>query len=500
MVLLFCGAMLALYFILCNARTLTRLPPGPISVPIFGSIFFLRYPLHCCFASLGKIYGPIIHLRGGVVDYIVINSITIAREVLITHDLEFAYRPASKFGEYFSYGFKDIALAPYGESWKNLKQITSRHVMSNTRLDGVAWMYELEMAKSIKAIHSSGDHAPVNLTDAVGKFISDAFCMILFGSTEVRVLDLVAQIGKQAINVNIGNLFPALDFLDLHGVNKTMKETLMPELEQLLTQVIGAHKQNKTRIESQGEEFVSRDLTDVLLSLESLPDISIVALLTVSDTTHFSVWNLLFAQDILVAGVDTIKWTAVWAMAEVLRNSRVMENAQEEVKNTIVKSQLVKHSELVNLPYIEAIFKEVLRLHPVGALGVPHHNPSKATLAGYDIPKHCTVLINIWAIGHDPRHWDEPEVFRPERFLGDQAKSNQELMMPFSAGRRTCPGIPIASRVVPFVVASLLHAFDWKSEGEIDLSERSSGTLSCMPASELVAFASARLETSVYAC
>ncbi|XP_024539376.1 3,9-dihydroxypterocarpan 6A-monooxygenase-like [Selaginella moellendorffii] len=364
------------------------------------------------------------------------------------------------------------------ESWKNLKQITSRHLTNNTRLDGVAGIDELEIALAI------------NLTDAVGKFISDAFCMILFGSTEVRVLDLVAQIEKQAINVNIGNLFPALDFLDLHGVNKTMKETLMPELEQLLIQVIGAHKQNKARIESQGQEFVSRDLTDVLLSLESLRDISIVALLTVSDTTHFSVWNLLFAQDILVAGVDTIKWTAVWAMAEVLRNSRVMEKAQEAVKNTIGKSQLVKHSDLVNLPYIEAIFKEVLRVHPVGALGVPHHNPSKATLAGYDIPKHCTVLINIWAIGHDPRHWEKPEVFRLERFLGDRAKSNQELMIPFSAGRRTCPGMPIASRVVPFVVASLLHAFDWKSEGEIDLSERSSGTLSCMPASNLVAFAS----------
>ncbi|XP_024539381.1 cytochrome P450 750A1-like [Selaginella moellendorffii] len=486
MVLLFCGVMLALYFILCNARTLTRLPPGPISVPIFGSIFSLRYPLHRCFASLGKIYGPIIHLRGGVVDYIVINSITIAREALITRDLEFAYRPASNFGEYFSYGFKDIALAPYGESWKNLKQITSRHLTNNTRLDGVAGIDELEIALAI------------NLTDAIGKFISDAFCMILFGSTEERVLDLVAQIEKQTLNVNIGNLFPALDFLDLHGVNKRMKETLMPELEQLLTQVIGAHKQNKARIESQGQEFVSRDLTDVLLSLESLQDISIVALLTVSDTTHFSLWNLLFAQDILVAGVDTIKWTAVWAMAEVLRNSRVMEKAQEAVKNTIGKSQLVKHSDLVNLPYIEAIFKEVLRVHPVGALGVPHHNPSKATLAGYDIPKHCTVLINIWAIGHDPRHWEKPEVFRLERFLGDRAKSNQELMIPFSAGRRTCPGMPIASRVVPFVVASLLHAFDWKSEGEIDLSERSSGTLSCMPASNLVAFATARLETSVY--
>ncbi|XP_024545455.1 oryzalexin E synthase-like [Selaginella moellendorffii] len=234
------------------------------------------------------------------------------------------------------------------------------------------------MAKSIKAIH----HAPVNLTDAVGKFISDAFCMILFGSTDERVLDLVAQIEKQTLNVNTGNLFPALDFLDLHG-------------------------------------------------------------------------------DILVAGVDTIKWTAVWAMAEVLRNSRVMENAQEEWE----------------------LLAFLTTIHP------RQHS---------HIPKHCTVLINIWAIGHDPRHWDEPEVFRPEGFLGDQEKSNQELMMPFSAGRRTCPGMPIASRVVPFVVASLLHAFDWKSDGEIDLSEKS-GTLSCMPVSDSVAFASARLETSAYA-
>ncbi|XP_066341898.1 ent-cassadiene C11-alpha-hydroxylase 1-like [Miscanthus floridulus] len=96
-----------------------------------------------------------------------------------------------------------------------------------------------------------------------------------------------------------------------------------------------------------------------------------------------------------------------------------------------------------------------------------------AEVRGFAAPAGTTVIINLWAIMRDPESWAEPEAFVPERFVGgsdtDFRGKDRLEFMPFGAGRRACPGTPMATRVVTLLLASMLHAFEWKlPEGKKD--------------------------------
>lgn len=124
--------------------------------------------------------------------------------------------------------------------------------------------------------------------------------------------------------------------------------------------------------------------------------------------------------------------------------------------------------------------KETLRLHPALPLLVPRCPTESCTVGGYTIPKGTKVFINVWAMHRDPKGWDNPSNFKPERFLNDNGrrdyKGNSFQYLPFGSGRRVCPGIPLAERMLIYLLASLLHSFDWQFVGkgeDIDLSEKS---------------------------
>ncbi|GJN20361.1 hypothetical protein PR202_gb07731 [Eleusine coracana subsp. coracana] len=102
----------------------------------------------------------------------------------------------------------------------------------------------------------------------------------------------------------------------------------------------------------------------------------------------------------------------------------------------------------------------------------------------YTIPEGSRVLINIWVIGRDANIWSEPEKFIPERFLVKtvDVKGGDFEVIPFGAGRRICPGMPLAVRMVPLVLGSLLNQFKWRLPDEMerngdDMSEKFGVTL-----------------------
>jgi len=126
--------------------------------------------------------------------------------------------------------------------------------------------------------------------------------------------------------------------------------------------------------------------------------------------------------------------------------------------------------------------KEAMRLHPVAPILLPHRAAEDgAEMGGYPVPKGSTVIFNAWAIMRDPACWERPDEFRPERFLEEAAKvdfrGKDFEFIPFGSGRRVCPGVPMAERVVPLILASLLHAFEWRlpdsmPAGKLDVSEK----------------------------
>ena len=77
----------------------------------------------------------------------------------------------------------------------------------------------------------------------------------------------------------------------------------------------------------------------------------------------------------------------------------------------------ITESDLDQMHYLNAVTKETLRLYPPVPLLVPRESTEDVIVYGYNIPAKTIVITNAWTIGRDPKLWDKPEEFQPERFM-----------------------------------------------------------------------------------
>ncbi|KAL0956442.1 hypothetical protein HGRIS_002590 [Hohenbuehelia grisea] len=138
----------------------------------------------------------------------------------------------------------------------------------------------------------------------------------------------------------------------------------------------------------------------------------------------------------------------------------VVLRAQKELDEVLHGDRLPTFDDRPSLPYIDAIFREVLRWRPVTPLGFPHVASEDDIYEGYFIHKNSIVIPNIWAMTRDPSKHEDPESFRPERFLDANGQLTNEVeILTFGFGRRICPGRHVASDTLWLLVASVLTVF-----------------------------------------
>lgn len=174
----------------------------------------------------------------------------------------------------------------------------------------------------------------------------------------------------------------------------------------------------------------------------------------------------MFFKVLFVAGTDTSSAALQWAMAELLKNPEKLSKAQEEIRRVIGKGKPVEESDISRLPYLQAVVKETFRYHSPAPFLLPRKALQDVEIAGFTVPKGAQVLVNLWAMGRDSSTWENPDSFEPERFLGSEidVKGRDFELIPFGAGRRICPGLPLAMRMLHLMLGSLIHFFDWKLE------------------------------------
>ena len=202
----------------------------------------------------------------------------------------------------------------------------------------------------------------------------------------------------------------------------------------------------------------------------------------------------------LAGGMDTSSTSIEWAMSEVLRNPPVLKKLHDELERVVGMGRMVRESDLPCLIYLQAVVKETLRLHPPGPFAI-HLCVEDCTVLGYQIPRNTRVLINLWAIGRNPKSWGkDSQSFKPERFLEAEAGSTHNThesfdWLPFGAGRRGCPGQQLGTLVIEYAMAQLLHCFNWRfplNAQELDMTEMFNG-LTLPRAHELLALPTPRL-------
>ncbi|KAM3296906.1 hypothetical protein ACQJBY_038991 [Aegilops geniculata] len=450
------------------------LPSPPSKLPLIGHLHLIGTDPHVSLAALTAEHGDggLLLLHLGQVRNLVVITPGAAEAVLRTHDHVFASRPQNAFADALLDG-SDIAFAPYGEFWRQLRRLVTTHLLSARKVLSLRAGREEEarlvMAK-IRAAAAAG--AAVDLSTLLATFTNDVACRAVSGKffrEEGR-----NELFREVIDGNVAafagfnpqDYFPSLAKVDaLARVLFPKMTRLRKRWDGLLDRIIDGHASKAASL--QQEEDEEADFVDVLLARQheyGLTRQHIKAILV----------------DMFVAGTDTSYVVLEFAMAELMRKPHLMAKLQAEVRDRTPKGQpMVMEEHLGGMPYLKAVLKETLRLHPPLPLLLPHFSVDKCVINGYTVPAETRVIINVWAIGGDPGSWEDAEEFIPERFedvASPDYKGRDFGILPFGAGRRICPGINFGMASVEIMLANLAYCFDWELPGgmqykDLDMTE-----------------------------
>ncbi|CAI9091232.1 OLC1v1026203C1 [Oldenlandia corymbosa var. corymbosa] len=212
-------------------------------------------------------------------------------------------------------------------------------------------------------------------------------------------------------------------------------------------------------------------------------------------------------QDMIAAATDTSAVTNEWAMAEVIKHPHVLTKIQKELDDVVGRDRMVLESDLVHLKYLRCVVRETFRMHPAGPFLIPHESVRATKIYGYYIPAKTRVFINTHGLGRNTKIWDQVEEFRPERHLpadGSRVEISHGAdfkILPFSAGKRKCPGAPLGVTLVLMALARLFHCFDWSPADKLrpeDIDTTEVYGMTMPKARPLEAIARPRLSSHLY--
>ncbi|GJN31513.1 hypothetical protein PR202_gb19922 [Eleusine coracana subsp. coracana] len=443
-----------------------KLPPGPHPWPVIGNLNLIGPLPHHSIQELSQRYGPLMSLRFGSTPVVVGSSVDMARFFLKEKDLAFIDRPRTAAGRYATYNYCDMLWAPYGAYWRQGRKLWQVKLLNSRRLVSLEHIRREEVCIMLKDLHDVRG-TDVALREHLYMLNINVISRMVLGRKYV-VLD-EGVTGGLAITspeefrwmvdemfllngvLNIGDMIPWLGWLDPQGYVRRMKR-LAKMFDRFLEHVLDEHTERRHR---EGEAFVAKDMVDVLLELADNPNLEVPiqrdgvkGTLTIGPHQRCHGYR---RTDHRVGHVGA---------AEETQGPRQGHRGAGPCR----RERLVTEGDILNLPYLQAIVKETMRMHPVAPLLTPRLSREDTSFGGYNIPAGTWVLINVWAIGRDPKVWESPMEFRPERFVGSSVdvKGQDYELLPFGSGRRMCPGIGLGLKMVYLALANLLHAFAWR--------------------------------------
>ncbi|CAL9062107.1 geraniol 8-hydroxylase-like [Musa acuminata AAA Group] len=478
------------------------LPPGPIGLPLVGSLPFLEPDLHSYFARLARAHGPIFSLRLGAKLAVVVTSPSLAREVLKDQDAAFANRDVPAAARVITYGGgTEIVWNPNGPVWRMLRRACVREMLCPAGLDAVYDLRRREVRAVVRSLRARAG-SPVDVGAEMFLAMMNVITSTLWGGTledgEERSVvgkefqELVAEITELLGKPNVSDFFPGLARFDLQGIQKQM-HVLLERFDRIFESII--ERRRRKLEEGGGKKQGGDDFLEFMLRLETEGG---------DGKTPFTMTNVkALLMDMVVGGTETTSNTMEWTLAEMMQKPDVMKRAKGELDHVVGKDGIVEESHLPKLPYLGLVIKEVLRLHPALPLLVPHCPSSTRVVGAYTVPEGSRVFVNVWAIQRDPAIWKDPLEFRPERFADADRwdfSGNDFSYFPFGSGRRICAGIAMAERAVMYMVASLLHSFDWELPKGTTLELEEKFGIVMKKARPLVAIPTPRLASADHYC
>ncbi|KAH7285560.1 hypothetical protein KP509_33G033600 [Ceratopteris richardii] len=457
--------------------------PGPRGLPFFGSLLAFTGNrgkcAHRVLAALAAAYKarPLMAFSLGSTRVVVSSDPCVARQILC--NAAFTERPLTTSARRLLFG-RSIGFSPSGDRWRNLRRICAAHLFNPRRIAAHERIRQLDctamldaMAQSLKRgsvlhVRPYLQHAALNniMETVFGKRFEFAD-MNANGAGEAAEVQKMVREGFELLGAfNFSDHLPsAFDVIDALRVRQRC-DNLVPKVFAYVQAIIAEHRcrrQAKLGTSSLETDNLSRsahknddgDFVDALLALEAeekLTDSDMVSIL----------WEMVFR------GTDTMAILTEWILAELVLHSDVQAKLYAEIREVVREEGDIRDSDARQMPYLQAVVQEGLRMHLPGPLlswaRVAVHDTE---VAGHLIPEGTTAMVNMWAITHDKTIWEDPETFMPERFL---SKGEREVatmigggvdlrLAPFGAGARACPGKALAMATVSLWLARIVQCF-----------------------------------------
>ncbi|CAA2974622.1 cytochrome P450 71A6-like [Olea europaea subsp. europaea] len=299
------------------ASTAGKRIPSPPKLPVIGNLHQLGLFPHRALQALSKRYGPIMMLHLGSVPAVIVSSAEGAREIMKTHDLVFSNRPKVSIPDKIVYGSKDIAFAPYGEHWRQVRSICVLHLLSFKRVQSFRYIREEETDLMIQKIRQSSTSptSVTNLSNLLVSVTNDTICRVALGrkysdgeadgSNKFELM--LKEIMEIAGTFNVGDYIPWLKWMNMVNGLDARVDRLAKTFDKFLSSIVEEHRSRRKQENSSN----ATDLVDLLLEIQSEKKTSF----TLDDETMKSV-----IFDMFAAGTDTTYTSLEWTVTEEWEN------------------------------------------------------------------------------------------------------------------------------------------------------------------------------------
>ncbi|KAF9010845.1 cytochrome P450 [Cyathus striatus] len=452
--LIIAGSILV-YLLLRPRKKGRRLPPGPPTYPIIGNIPSL--PLYIQFTKWAKLYGDVCTVKVGSVTMIVMNTAEAVRDIIEKNTALTSDRPANYYvdlvSEYQPQPF--VTFTGYSDLWKNQRRAIHEILRAQACLNYThiqkAEMYQLtvELLKD-----------PEAFTNHTRRLNFSSIMDVVYG---IRVPSSSSDIYIEFYDFIKGwssILVPGAQMpVDAFPILKFIPEILNP-WKKLAKKLSRQEKDLYFGLFERVEKRVGRGegngcFAEVLLEKGATWGLDRILI------------NYL-CRTLVEAGADTSNAALQTFLLMMIAFPDEMKKAQLEIDSVIGTDRMPVLEDIDELPYVQAVVLEALRMRPVTPIGVPHATSGAVNYNNYLIPEGATLVMNIWGIFHDENLFPNAEVYSPERFINnpDGAKVIEYL---FGAGRRVCPGNNFAKNGLHLTIMTLLWGFNIRSVGKVDL-------------------------------
>ncbi|XP_073536092.1 cytochrome P450 2C25-like [Phyllobates terribilis] len=438
------------YIFLCWVRQhrYRSLPPGPTPIPLLGTPKYMHLknaPKN--FPELSQKYGSMFTIWKMSKPVIVLCGYEMVKDALINHAEKFSARPIIPVLYVSTKGY-----GMNGPRWRSLRRFTMTFLRNFGIGKKTMEMSVLAESKYLVQAVSETGGKPFNPVMTIGCAVGNIISSVLFGEKfdyqDEELQELLLSTNRQirsysSVLNTVCNIVPILLKFTI------IKKKMFKENEYLLkfvTKYIEQHK--KTLNPESPRDFIDYFLLKIKeVEHEIDPDICDISL-------HMVVIGL------LTAGTETTASTLKFCLVLMAHYPDVQAKVQQEIDEVTKSLRSPEIMDKPQLAYTNAVIHEAQRVFDMAPTSLLHAVTEDIKFRGYTIPKGTTVVPFLTSVLQDPSQWETPEVFNPQHFLDEDGQFRTRLaFMPFSAGKRACPGESLARMELFMFFSALLQKF-----------------------------------------